>query len=511
MAALLATLLSGALYAASFPERRLAALAWIALVPWLVALRRGSAARALLLAWIWSLAAAWGLNAWFPRAVSTYYLQPAWVGAAFFVGVTTLTAAPAFAAFTLVWRRLPASGLPTPLLAAAAWVAAELGRTRLLGDPWGLLGYSQAATRILLQVAEVTGVYGTSFALAAVNAALAALWLARGTPGARAARRGLAGALAVACLVAAYGVVRVRAIERQAPMPTVPVAVVQANLDLGSQWRPEFYGRNLEAYLRLTARALDEVPRPRLVVWPESAMTFFLDDEPTYRAAIALVLAPSGAALVTGGPRTAAGTAPRYHNAAFLLTPSGEIAGWYDKRQLLPFAERFPVRGLDVLRRSFGRVREFTPGAPTAPLATPAGRAGVVVCNEALFAAPARERVRAGAEVLLALTNDSWVGDPTFAAQALDMTIVRAVETRRWLVRASTSGPSVVVAPTGRVTAKAAHDTAAVLHTTMAPASGLTPYARAGDAFAVLCTLAAVLGCVLSARRPRRAGPASSS
>lgn len=507
MAALLATLLSGALYAAAFPERRLSVLAWIVLVPWLVAVRGGSLGRAVVLAWIWSLAAAWGLNAWFPRAVSTYYLQPAWVGAAFFVGVTTLTAAPAFVVFALAWRGLHSSGPVAPLLAAAAWVAAELGRTRLLGDPWGLLGYSQVTTPVLLQVAEVTGVYGTSFVLAAANAAVADLWLTRGTLGAGSARRGLVGALVVAALTASYGMARLRAIERQAVPTAEPIAVVQANLDLGSQWRPEFYGRNLDAYLRLTARALAEAPATRLVVWPESAMTFFLDDEPTYRAAIAHVLAPHDAELVTGGPRTAAGGEPPFHNTVFLLTPAGEIAGWYDKQRLLPFAERFPVRGLDVLRRSFGRVREFTPGTAMPPLVTRAGRAGVVVCNEALFAEPACERARAGAEILLALTNDSWVGSATFAAQALDMTIVRAVETRRWLVRASTSGPSVVVAPTGRVTARAAHDTATVLHATVARETRLTPYARWGDVFAAACALAVLAACIVSLRgRPPRRG-----
>jgi apolipoprotein N-acyltransferase len=230
-------------------------------------------------------------------------------------------------------------------------------------------------------------------------------------------------------------------------------------------------------------------------VWPESALTFFLDDEPLYRTAIARVLVHTGALLVTGGPRTANGREPPYHNTAFLLGPDAIIVAWYDKERLLPFAEYFPLPAFDVLRRSFGRVREFTAGVPTPPLPTPAGAAGVIVCNEALFPGPAAARVRNGADLLLALTNDTWVGDRKYARQAFEMTLVRAVEQRRWLVRASTAGPSAVVDPSGTVVAETEPLTAATLAATVAPRTGLTPYARVGDAFAVLCGLVALAAC----------------
>jgi apolipoprotein N-acyltransferase len=167
----------------------------------------------------------------------------------------------------------------------------------------------------------------------------------------------------LAVTTATWGTIRMRQVTAAEP-DGVPIAVVQADLDLGSQWRPEFYGRNLDAYLRLTHAALQHHPAPRLVVWPESALSFFLDDEPLYRAAIARVLGPSGAELIAGGPRTADGNAPPFHNTTFLVRADGEIAAWYDKRQLLPFAEQFPLRSGALLQRRFGRVREFTAGAP---------------------------------------------------------------------------------------------------------------------------------------------------
>src|SRR6185436_1842825 len=123
----------------------------------------------------------------------------------------------------------------------------------------------------------------------------------------------------------------------------------------------------------------------------------------------------------------------------------------------------FPFGGVELLRREFARVREFTPGAAARLLPTIAGRAGVVICNEVMFGELVSDRVQAGAEYLVTLTNDSWLGDRKYAEQAFDMARFRAVEQRRFLVRASTSGPSAIVDPLGRVTARTTFDTATTM------------------------------------------------
>jgi apolipoprotein N-acyltransferase len=258
-------------------------------------------------------------------------------------------------------------------------------------------------------------------------------------------------------------------------------------VDVGAQWQPADYGRNLAQYLRLTAEALDAGRAP-LVVWPESAMTFFLEEEPDYRRAVAGVLAPRGAELVAGAPRAADARHATFSNSAFLLAPDGAIAARYDKQRLLPFAEYFPL-SVDLLRRRFGRVRQFTPGEAAAPLDTVAGRAGVLICNEAFFGDLAAARVRDGATLLVSLANDTWVSDAQFARMALDMARLRAVEQRRWLVRASTWGPSALVDPFGRTTVATEPATAATIAGTIEPLGGVSPYARLGDAFAVACAL----------------------
>lgn len=482
------TIVSALGYGHAFPTSSIRLLAWVALAPLFVAITRVRTVRvAMIIAWLWTVVAAWELNDWFPRAVSEYFLQPAIVGYVFFIGVSTFAALPymAFAAWLRTVGPLPR--FVYPLVVGAAWTAAEYLRAAgPLGDPWGLAAYSQARVGWLVQLASLAGVFGTSFVLAVVNAAVA--------------RPSGAGVLAAACTVAiaaarglSAGTLHVE------PASAMPVSVVQTNLDVGSQWREELYGRNLDAYLVRTREALRR-HRPALVVWPESAMTFFVEDEPTFRVAIQRDLATTGADLVAGGPRKASdGPQDRYYNSAFLVRPDGRIPAIYDKQLLLPFAEYVPTFGVDVLRRRFGRVREFSPGATATLLPTAAGLAGVVTCNESLFSDPSAARVRAGAEILIALANDSWLGDARYAEQALDMAIFRAVEQRRYVVRASTSGPSAIIDPSGRVVASTGFASAEVLDGMVERRVDRTFYGRFGDVFAWLCF---AIAAIASTRRP---------
>jgi apolipoprotein N-acyltransferase len=338
----------------------------------------------------------------------------------------------------------------------------------------------------------VTGVHGITFVVVAVNAALAQIALA---PDRAARSRAIVSAALAGAVVLGsfgYGVLRLRSTFPSAG-PVVTVGVVQANLPLGSQWRRSFYGRNLDVYEQLSVDLLKK-SRPKLLVWPESAMTFFLDDEPTYRHAIGSLLSSFGMELVAGGPYAAPGGQPPFRNAAFHVGPDGEIRARYDKQILLPFAEYFPLGRFDILQRNFGRVREFVPGDREAKLLdTAAGRVGVVICNEGFFGAPVADRVRAGATLLVNLANDSWLGEAKYSEPAFDMVRLRAVEQRRWIVRASTAGPSAIVDPFGRVVERTALFQSTALAGTVMPITAITWYSRLGDAFAWTCIAAALL------------------
>jgi len=502
------------IYGASFPTSRIAWLGWVAFIPWYFAVRRARTSIALLICCVSTLLGSYMCTPWLARAVANYYRQPLALGVLLFVGVWVVTISPFVIAFTLCFRQLgrrPSRWLP--LLTGAAWAGAELGRARLfVGDPFGIFGYSQVGLTSLAQIADVTGVYGLSVLTMAFNAAWAELWLAYAarrrapldTPANTVAHawQGVGLVLAILLAVLGYGFGRMRGFDNDQVAGT-RIALVQGNLDLGSQWRQEFYGRNLEQYMRLTADAL-RTTHPQIVFWPESAMTFFLEDEPLYRAALGQLLSPSHTELVAGGARTVDPAQPRYFNAGFLIAPDGHIVAAYDKQRLLPFAEYFPFGGSSLLRRQFARVREFTPGRAARLLPTAAGLAGVVICNEVMFAELVTERVQAGAGYLVTLTNDSWLGDVKYAEEAFDMARMRAVEQHRYLVRASTSGPSAIVDPLGRVVTSTANGTRATTAGVIRSSNGLTLYARCGDAFGVLCAVLPIAVALLGRRRAAR-------
>ncbi len=496
--ALAATLFSSSLFGLAFPPVNVRPLAYVCLVPLLLALRSGSAARAVGLAWFWAVASAWAIAPFFASSLATYYERPIWLGVLAGMLVFSVMASAYYMVFALIDRVLPRRSLFAPLLVAAAWTSIELARGRLftgssflIGNPWGLLGYTHASGS-LAQVASWAGVYGIGFAIVAVNAGLAG-WIEAVRDRDRSTREAAWAALLATLPAVAFalaGAVALRASRAPAETDALrEVAVVQGDVAIGHRWRSEFFGKNLDVYIELSRRALKE-GSPRTLVWPESAVTFFLETAPLYRDAIAKLLRAGDVELLTGGPGH--GTDPQAPtlNSVFLVEPDGRIAARYDKEILLPFSEYFPFWSSALMQRSFDGARTYSPGAPDpAPLDTRLGRAGVLVCNEAMLPEVAAARVRAGAEILVSPSNDSWIAGEGFAEHMLAVVGLRAIEERRYLVRASASGPSAVIDPWGRVTVRTNGNQVYVLRGAVRPMRELTPYARLGDAFAFGCAL----------------------
>jgi apolipoprotein N-acyltransferase len=497
-----------------FPDFNFGWLAWIALVPLHLVLDNAVPRRALWLGWLAGFLAFTGIMSWVVTAMHQYGKMPLiasypvmWLLAAYLGLYVGLYAA----AFAWMTKRSPAAALGAPCL----WVSLELVRAHFLsGLPWMLLGYSQYQWLPIIQIADITSVYGVSFLIVLVNVALAdlILWAWRrfhlrqlpsfSWPAPAAAASALLAALA-------YGQMALN----HAPRPDAPsltVGLVQPNIDQAHKWDQAYRRETLDRYAALTARAAQGAD---LVIWPEAATPFFFEEEPLYRVEVAVLAHRGGAPLLFGSPalRRYPNGRPYLLNSAYLLSPDGRIAGRYDKRHLVPFGEYIPLHSsvlffLDKLVEGIG---DFEAGT-TATVFTPAVRPGVpqakisvVICYEVIFPDLVREFVAQGASVMATITNDAWFGASSAPYQHFAMVVFRSVENRVAFARSANTGISGLIDPSGRILHATAIFTEEAVSGRLPLRQALTFYTRYGDVFAYACVIiTAFLGIAAYWRRP---------
>lgn len=372
-----------------------------------------------------------------------------------------------YACFGWLWWRARRRGAPAALAAATAIAACELFYPRLFP---GYYGASLHGFPLVLQIVELGGPLALSALCLAVNGALYEL---------RARRQAVAVA---ACVIAAlgYGASRIRAVESAlAVAPRVRVGVVQPNMEALQKWTQPREG---ERRLLEGTRELEEKVRPDLIVWPENAwaagvMAGIARTPAVVRAAIHTpILFGSFARLPSRDER-------RVHNRVLLADERGEIRGSYDKVALLAFGEYMPfadlLPALRALSPAHGRVE---PGDSVAPLPFREWRIAALVCIEDALPQLVRRVVREGRPHLLVnLTNDAWLGDTHAPWIHLALAKLRAVEQRRYLVRATNTGVSAVIDPVGRAVAQSDSFSRETLDAEVAMLEGSTPYQMLGD------------------------------
>jgi apolipoprotein N-acyltransferase len=466
-------------------------VAWVALVPLLVALHGASGLRAARLGYVTGSVSALGLLYWTSLVVVQYGGLPLVAGA-----LIMLALCLAFALFPLVfgWAtgRLVARFGSLGLLGAPfLWVATELLRAHTFFEfPWCLLGYSQHPYLPLIQVASVTAVYGVSFLLVACSALLAlALVEAR--------LRRAAALAAVALLGATWGYGSWALAQPLPESGRVTVGLVQGGIRQEDKWLPENAWSNVGRHLELTAQAAAR--GARLVVWPESAVPFLYDREPPLAALLQQTVGTHGIHLYFGNDdrERAPGGEPRIYVGTKLLDPSGTLTMRYHKMQLVPFGEYVPLQALftlggRVVAKLVQEVADFSPGTEAVTGVVDGHRIGGYICYEAIFPALVRRFPAQGAELLVNVTNDAWYGTTSAPYQHLAMAAFRAVENRRYLVRAANTGITAVVDPFGRVLEPTPLFEQALLVREVPFVAETTFYTRHGDVFARACAAVAL-------------------
>ncbi len=383
-----------------------------------------------------------------------------WISAAMFVDIgqfwwavpLAVAGLPAVCAIyyglaAVLARRIGLDGIAGAISFALIWFVADYARGHVLtGFPWNLEGYIWADSLPMMQSVSVAGIYGLTL-LTLVTAALPVLLLQK----CRHARAAVLVGFGVLLLLSLWGFDRLAMGTTYSG--TTRVRVVQPNIEQSMKWDPVQRGANFQTLLDLSSAATEK--HPALIVWPETASTFYLEEDAEHRRAIAATLS-EGALLLTGGIRRNLGTDGKLHfaNSMLAIDRSGRIVAEYDKFHLVPFGEYIPFRHILPLHTLANLGVDFTAGEGLRTM-----RLGVLpsfsplICYEGIFSGEVAKRDDRP-EFLINITNDGWYGKTAGPYQHFVSARTRAIEEGLPLLRSANTGISGVVDPYGRLVAK---------------------------------------------------------
>ena len=490
----------------AFPDFDSYLLAWISLIPLLVAIgRRPSPLRALILGWAMGTVFFYATCYWLtysmihygglPTVLAYLLLIPGAVVVGFFPGLFALLVALAIRKW----------GPIAVLLAPVFWAALEYARLGVTGQLWNALGYSQAYHYFLIQAARWGGVYLISFLIVGFNAAVALIIIKR--------TKWTIGAALLMALSVVYVIL-------DAPVGNIPhytdarnyayVVAVQPNVPMKLIKSDQETKELLDRHLSLSTSALEslnDVISPRLVIWPESPMNFTYSSDPGFQQLVARFTKENHTSLLFNSLEPAPNGGS--YNSALLINEEGRLISQYDKIRLMPFGEYVPLpQWLPGASLISGIVGDFTPGYQYPLMPVGDRQVGVFICIESAYPWIARRLTANGANVLINISNDGYLGPTAVLRQHLANTIFRAVENGRPLMRVTNTGLSAEIYANGKMSHHTDAFQADVRLWTLLPISEIdTAYTKYGDLFVQICAAITVL--VLMAMfliNPRKAG-----
>ena len=495
---------SGILLAAAFPSFDIHVLAWIALVPLFLALRERTVKEGFFLGGITGIVFFTATVYWVTNSVHFYGgipLIPASCITLLLCAYLALYPAVFAAASIHLRYHYPSFFIAS---APALWTVLELARTYVFtGFPWSLLGYSQYSVLPVVQIADITGVYGVTFCIVLVNTAIADFIMDRNS------YAGLLVAFIVMVFVLGYGWGKLGVPES---IEEINVSVIQGNIEQDKKWDPAYQADTIAVYKKLTLAAIKQ--NPDLVVWPETATPFYFTgaraSDRVLTADLTRFVKQNKTPLLFGSPtfeimpnREIVG-----RNSVFLLSADGGIHGIYHKIHLVPFGEYVPHKKvLFFIEKMVEAIGDFQSGDEYTVMTIPAGnlgrkdvKLGTVICYEIIFPDLVRRFANNGAEILATVTNDSWFGRTAAPYQHFSMVVFRAVENRVPIARAANTGVSGFIDAKGHILKTSNIFTEAYLTQKIAPGTVKPFYTRYGDLFSYACVIVILILLAIKAR-----------
>ena len=489
---LLLCLASAVLLVLAFPKTDIWIFSWIGLIPFMYALEGKSPAAAFRTGYFCGILFFAGTLYWFIHMAASAGIP----GFLSFLAVVfiVLYLAVYFGLFAFLCCYFSSkTTLEKLFLYPSLWVALEFIRDWLFtGFGWLCLGYSQYKILPLIQIADMTGVFGVSFLIVMVN------YVLKEALSTRAVRRELAIVSIILLVVVGYGMMK---LENQTPSQgTMTVAVIQPNVAQQIKWEPAVWPLTMQKLQEITATVVgnsEQSSKPDLVIWPETSFPGYIWESPELYEELKQFVAGLKTPLLFGAVMS---VDKHYYNAAILLSADGKVVTEYDKLHLVPFGEFIPFRHVLTWLTDILSLEDFTAGKEYMLFPAPGGgqnHFSVLICFEDTIGRLVRKFVQHGANLLANITNDAWFADSKEPFMHLQASVFRAVENRRSLVRAANTGVSCVIDKTGRIYNYLQKDGKKTFVTTFAVEkisfeNEQTWYTKLGDIFTYLC-----FGCIL--------------
>jgi len=392
---------------------------------------------------------------------------------------------------------------PAILFAPFVWAACEWFRLGVIGQLWNAIGYSQAYHPSLIQTAGWGGVYLVGFLIAATNAAVAMLILIRNWKAIAQASVVLVGALIV--LLASSFSAKVKPASGLRSQIYLNVVAIQPNVPMTPVKSNEETQELIERHLSMSASSLQHFQGdqlPRLVVWPESPMNFTYSSDSTLQQIVQKFVKENHTSLLLNSLEPAPNDGG--FNSAVLINEDGRQISQYDKIRLLPFGEYVPLPYWLGGSLISGLVGDFTAGNKYTLMPIANHRAGVFICIESAYPSIAQNLTKEGADFLINISNDGYLGRTAVMRQHLANAVFRAVENGRPLLRVTNSGISAEISPEGNITEPTAGFVPDARNWSVSDyANRATFYTKHGDLFvelSALITLVLILGALIKVK-----------
>jgi apolipoprotein N-acyltransferase len=486
-------LLSGLLLMLCFPKVDLTPLAWIALAPLLVSLWDKKPKEALMSGFLTGIFYFFGTLYWISHSI-TYYGSVPLVISLFFVFLLCLYLSIYPALFALIFsHKIRTTRLPALLLAPVFWVSLEFIRSyAFTGFPWSSIGYSQYRFLYGIQVADITGIYGVSFLVVAVNGAIADIFISKKRiaemPLFPVRQTYISYSILCAVMIAvfSYGYWRIHE-HRQGN--SVRVSVIQGNIEQDMKWEPAYQNAVIRTYEELSKEAA--ALSPSLVIWPETSLPFYFDDSPRSRDLVAFqrqlgTYLLFGSVVVKSPPSEKSPAS--LTNSAILLDKNGNVSFKYDKIHLVPFGEYIPLRSIFFfIDKIVAGIGDYASGDKYIKAQTVFGSFGTFICYEIIFPGLVRKFYAKDGDFIVTITNDAWFGKTAGPYQHFSMAVFRAIENRKPVIRAANTGISGFIDSNGRILKTSNLFERQIETMDVMTDRSRSFYSRYGDIFSYLC------------------------